>query len=180
MTGREFECIQHQLSLLRRENRFLKFGLIVCFALSALPYLVGFQPETIRAKRVVTERVEFVNRDEAVASITADPEGYGILIDDKNGSHIVFFGNLSGGTMVGVYNNEGKIVAILRALLGRGMVAVSNKDGRPVATMSATTTGGSVGISDNDGQLLGLMVATPIEGKIVLKTPSGRTVWSAP
>jgi len=53
--------ILHQLTSLRRENRFLKVGLILCFVFAVLPYLIGFQPETISAKRVVTEKVEFIS-----------------------------------------------------------------------------------------------------------------------
>ena len=75
MVEREFECIQHQLSSLRRENRFLKVGLFLCFVFAVLPYLIGFQLETISAKRVVTEKIEFIRDGTTVMSIAVHPGG---------------------------------------------------------------------------------------------------------
>jgi hypothetical protein len=88
-TSWEFEGIQRQLASLRRENRFLKVGLILCFVFAALPYLAGFQPETISAKRVVTEKIEFVRDGETTMSIATHPEVGGLVIEDKNGLSIV-------------------------------------------------------------------------------------------
>jgi len=73
--------ILQQISALRHENRFLKFGLIFCLALSTLPYRTGFQPTVIRASKVVTERVEFVRDDKTVMSITVHPKIDGLLIE---------------------------------------------------------------------------------------------------
>ena len=64
------EEIKQQLQSLRRENHFLKVGLIFCLVLSALPYLTGFQPTVIRASKVVTKRIEFVRDGKTVISIS--------------------------------------------------------------------------------------------------------------
>jgi repressor of nif and glnA expression len=130
-TQGDFSIIQ-QISALRRENRFLKVGLIFCLVLSAMPYLTGFQPETISAKRVVTERIEFVSDGEKVASIVVHPKKTGLVIEDRNANDLLFLGKELFGGMVGVYNKDGRLVASMTAEPLGGFVRVNNNDGKLV------------------------------------------------
>jgi hypothetical protein len=244
------ECILQQISALRRENRFLKVGLIFCLVLSTLPYLTGFQPTVIRASKVVTERVEFVKDGKTTMSIAAQtiPTGGRLDIEDEDGLPMVVIGSVKAGRgmfvidkrgkpsvgitlmpngdgTIGVYNRNGepvagigagengdgeidvfkngKLVARMHAnedggaisvrnrnglpiaIMGAGEngdggIFVYNRSGHPVATMSASVIGGGIVICDKEGNILASMIATPLWGAIELKTPSGRTVWSAP
>jgi repressor of nif and glnA expression len=130
-TQGDFSIIQ-QISALRRENRFLKVGLIFCLVLSAMPYLTGFQPETISAKRVVTERIEFVSDGEKVASIVVHPKKTGLVIEDRNANDLLFLGKELFSGMVGVYNKDGRLVASMTAEPLGGFVRVNNNDGKLV------------------------------------------------
>jgi hypothetical protein len=154
MAEREFEGIQHQLASLRRENRFLKVGLIFCLVLSALPYLTGFQPTVIRASKVVTERIEFVRDGEKVTSIVVHPKKTGLVIEDRNANDLLFLGKELLGGFAGVYDEDGQLVASMTATPMGGVVGVRNKDGRVVAIMSAGLWGGLVGVYNNDGKLV--------------------------
>jgi hypothetical protein len=147
----DFSILQ-QISALRRENRFLKVGLIFCLVLSAMPYLTGFQPETISAKRVVTERIEFVSDGEKVASIVVHPKKTGLVIEDRNANDLLFLGKELFGGMVGVYNNDGRLVASMTAGPLGGSVVLCNKDERIVASMAASLWGGLVRVNNNDGK----------------------------
>jgi hypothetical protein len=244
------ECILQQISTLRRENRFLKVGLIFCLVLSALPYIAGFQPTVIKASKVVTERIEFAKDGKTVMSIAVHPNGNGLVIRNENGSPMVFLGKGVSGGMVGVYNDEGNPVSAMMAHSDGGSVSVFNNVGKNVAFMAALpdggSNGGSVKVANKDGKIVASMEvvqdngvvrvtnkddkggalmtadllggvlsvhnkdsfplvtiqafldggvvevcdhklhpvasisATPLCGRIELKTPSGRTVWSAP
>jgi hypothetical protein len=196
------ECILQQISALRRENRFLKVGLIFCIVLSALPYLTGFQPTVIRASKVVTERVEFVRGGKTVMLINAHPKSDGLVVWDKDESPVIWVGRLGKGGAIGVYNKDGEIVAGMETLPTGGRVEVCNNEGKTVASMDGLSYGGSISVSNNDlipvaflsalpnggsvwlcdkkGNTLASMDATPICGTLELKTPLGRTVWSAP
>jgi hypothetical protein len=238
--------IARQVTSLRRENRFLKVGLIFCLVLAALFYLVGFQsqgvgakediyqqisalrgqiyllwflclllgvflfryyftviePRSVRTKRVMVERIEFIRGNETVVSITAHPVKDGVIIWDKNGFPVVWLGvDEDGGTVgiinndhelvteigsqpfggiVRVYNDDGKAVATMCAHPFGGVIGVTNEDGKPIVGMGVAVNGGSIWVNDNEMNSVASMSATSRGGKIELKTPSGRTVWSAP
>jgi hypothetical protein len=240
------ECILQQISALRRENRFLKVGLIFCLVLAALFSLAGFQsqgvgakgdiyqeisalrgqiyllwflcllfgvflfryyftviePKSVRTKRVMVERIEFIRGNETVVSITAHPVKDGVVIWDKNGFPVVWLGVGENGGIVGiinndhelvtaigsqpfggivcVYNNDGNIVAAMVANPSGGAIGVGNEDGITGVAMGVTVDGGYIWVNDNETNSVASMSATPQGGKIELKTPSGRTVWSAP
>jgi hypothetical protein len=197
----DFSIIQ-QISALRRENRFLKVGLIFCLVLSAMPYLTGFQPETISAKRVVTERIEFVSDGEKVASIVVHPKKTGLVIEDRNANDLLFLGKELFGGMVGVYNKDGRlvasmtagplggavmlcnkderIVASMTASVWGGLVRVNNNDERGVASMTAMPWGSMVGVHNKDGRLVASMTAEPLGGFVRVNNNDGKLVWSAP
>jgi len=170
--------ILQQIASLRRENRFLKFGLIFCLVLSALPYLTGFQPETISAKRVVTERVEFIKDGKTVMSIAVHPKSNGLAICDKNGSPVVFLGKSLSGSMVGVYNDEGDPVATMMAHPTGGSVSVVNNVGIPVAFMAVLPDGGSVWVANKDGKRAAAMTAGSSGGSVSVINKDGETVAS--
>jgi hypothetical protein len=172
--------IAREVVSLRRENRFLKVGLVFCLVLSALPYLTGFQPETISAKRVVTERIEFVRDGKTDASITVHLKGNGLAVLDRDGSPIAFFARGILGNGMGVYNAKGSVAVVIADMPGGGLVGVYNKDGKPTAALDTGLFGGAVCVYDNEGHILALMDAFQNHGTIELKTPSGRTVWRAP
>jgi hypothetical protein len=202
MAEREFECIQRQLVSLRRENRFLKVGLIFCLVLSALPYLTGFQPTVIRASKVVTERIEFIKAGKTVMSIVAHPKVNGLVIQDKNSLPAVEVCRIQDGGVLTVFNNAGKSVAIMAAQPDGGIFFANNKAGipatvmsavpdgggltvfnnagKPVATMAAFAGCGSISLYDNKLHLLVSMDASPLGGRIAIKDRSGQTLWSAP
>jgi hypothetical protein len=197
----DFSILQ-QISALRRENRFLKVGLVFCLVLSAMPYLTGFQPETISAKRVVTEKIEFVRDGKTVMSIVAHPKGNGLFIQDKNNLPAVWVYRSQYGGTVGVFDRSGKIVAAIHTQPEGGILTAYNKDGTPVATMGARSEGGVLIARNMDsktvammGALSGcgfivlyddkmnrlvLMDAIPPNGTIEIKSSSGQTLWSAP
>ena len=174
------ECILQQISALRRENRFLKVGLIFCLVLSALPYLTGFQPETISAKRVMTERIEFVSDGEKVASIVVHPKKTGLVIEDRNANDLLFLGKELFGGMVGVYNKDGRLVASMTAGPLGGEVMLCNKDERIVASMAASVWGGLVRVNNNDERGVASMTAEPLGGFVRVNNNDGKLVWSAP
>jgi len=171
------ECILQQISALRRENRFLKVGLIFCLVLSSLPYLTGFQPTVIRASKVVTERVEFVRDGKTVTSLVVHPKKIGMVIEDGKANGLVFLGGLSGG-MVGVYNEDGGIVAsIMNSPLG-GSVNVLNKDGKIVANMYSNENGGSLDVNNKDETIVASMFSTEYGGAIGVHDKNGKIVAS--
>jgi hypothetical protein len=194
--------IAREVVSLRRENRFLKVGLIFCLVLSALPYLTGFQPTVIRASKVVTERIEFVRDGKTMMSISLIPKSDGLVIRDRDELPAVGITRDKDGGLIGVYgkgselvagmmasplggivsvrNNDNKVVALMTALPDGGGVSANNNDSEPVAVMGAHPLGGSVYVCDSKGNPLASVEATLIGGKLELKTPSGRTVWSAP
>ena len=176
MVEREFECIQHQLTSLRRENRFLKFGLILCFVFASLPYLTGFQLDVIRAKKVVTERVEFVRDGKSVLSIILSPIENGLYILDEDGSRLVFLGRFLEGGMIGVHNKEDKIVAKLGVRLNNGNVLVTNKYGKPVAEMDASLDGGVVSVANKDGKSVASMHGSLEVGTVSVANKDGKII----
>jgi hypothetical protein len=180
MAEREFEGIQRQLASLRRENRFLKVGLILCFVFAALPYLTGFQPETISAKRVVTERIEFVSYGKTEASIVVHPKGNGLGVLDRDGSPIAFFAKGIFGNAMGVCNAKGKATVLIADMPEGGSVGIFNKDDKLVVALDIVLYGGCVRVSDSKGNILASMDASLTHGMIELKTSSGRTIWRAP
>jgi hypothetical protein len=170
------ECILQQISALRRENRFLKFGLIFCLVLSALPYLTGFQPKTISAKRVVTEEVEFVKDEKTVMSITTGRKGYALVILDKGVSPAVMFFKDTNGGVVGVLNNANKLVAAMGTQPSGGMIAVASENGKPAASILAQPMGGSIGVDNKDGRTVAAMHALPTGGAVGVRNNDGKTV----
>jgi hypothetical protein len=170
------ECILQQISALRRENRFLKVGLIFCLVLSALPYITGFQPETIRVKRVVTEMLEFINDGKTVMSITAHPKGNGLVISDRDNLPSVWVSRDKTGGLIGVYNNEGKISALISILPDGGSVSVLNNNGKFVASMDAKPEGGIIGVMNNNEKLGVSMAVTPQGNRVIVYNKDGKPV----
>jgi len=174
------ESIQHQLAALRRENRFLKVGLIFCIVIATLPYLTGFQPTVIRASKVVTERIEFVRDGKTVMSIVAHPKGNGLFIQDKNNLPAVWVYRSQYGGIMGVHDRSGKIAASICSQREGGALAACNKAGKPVAIVAALSGGGSISLNDDKMHEFVSMDATPFGGTIVIKALSGQTLWSVP
>jgi hypothetical protein len=154
----DFSILQ-QISALKRENRFLKVGLIFCLVLSALPYLTGFQPETIRASKVVTERLEFVRDGKTVMSFSLNPKSDGLVIWSRDKLPVIGITRDKDVGVIGIYNKDGTIVAGMKAgPLGGGRLFVCNKAGGTAAIM---------------GEVSGL-------GIILLYDDKGQTTWSVP
>jgi hypothetical protein len=174
------ECILQQISTLRRENRFLKVGLIFCIVIATLPYLTGFQPTVIRASKVVTERIEFVRDGKTVMSIVAHPKGNGLFIQDKNNLPAVWVYRSQYGGIMGVHDRSGKIAASICSQREGGALAACNKAGKPVAIVAALSGGGSISLNDDKMHEFVSMDATPFGGTIVIKALSGQTLWSVP
>ena len=152
-TQGDFSILQ-QISALRKENRFLKVGLIFCLVLSAMPYLTGFQPTVIRASKIVTEKIEFVSDGEKVASIVVHPNKTGLVIQDKNAKGLVFLGTSVFGGAVSVYNCDGKTVASIGAFPDGGVIYVTSKDGKGLALIKALPDGGTISVQNKDGKEL--------------------------
>jgi len=174
------EDIHQQIVSLRRENRFLKFGLVFCLIIATLPYLAGFQPETIRAKRLITEKVEFVRKGQTVLSTGVHPIANSLVIWGKGVKPLVFLGDGEGGGILGVYNKDGNPVAAMDAGENGGVVGVTDKNCNPVASMRATENGGAVSICNKDGNPVASMHVIKDGGVIVLTDKKGNLKWSAP
>jgi hypothetical protein len=170
----EFECIQRQLVSLRQENRFLKGGLILCFVFAALPYLAGFQPETISAKRVVTERIEFVSDGKTVASLVVHPNKLGLVIEDENAKRLVFLGNGLFGGWVGVYNRDGQLAIDMSPLPWGGSLSVYNNTGKSTASIHASSSGGMVSVANDNGELNATIGVTPNGGIVGVYNKDGK------
>ena len=168
--------IQQQIASLRWENCFLKVGLILCLILASLPYLTGFQPDVIRAKKVVTERVEFVRDRKTILSITCNFASDRLDILDEDGSRLVFLGKALLGGMVGIYNNKGLIVASMSVTPNGGMVDVADRYEQVVAVMSANREGGTVIIKNNDEKPVAGMVVTQDSGAVTVCNYDGTPV----
>jgi len=172
--------ILQQIDALRRENRFLKVGLILCLVLSSLPYLVGFQPKVIRADRIVTKMISFEGDDGAFVSIVRHPKDNGLLILDKSLLPVVFLGGDSNGGCLGIYNKNRKTGAMMHITLHGGGVCVYNNAGQPVAALDVVQNGGSVWVNNKDGKLAAVMGAPSDGGIIVVYDNDGKPVWSVP
>jgi hypothetical protein len=170
------EEIKQQLQSLRRENHFLKVGLVFCLVLSAMPYITGFQPETITAKTVVTEKIEFVRDGKTVMSIVAHPKADGLVIQDKNNLPAVWVYRSQDGGVMGVCDGSGRLVASIYAKPEGGAVGVYNKDGKPVAIMIAKPEGGAVGAYNKDGKHAAAMGAWSEGGILVAHNKDGKLV----
>jgi len=148
------EGIHQQIASLRRENRFLKFGLVFCLVIATLPYLAGFQPTTIRAKRLVTEKIEFVRGGQTVLSIDVNPITDTLVIWRKGVQPLVFLGYGIWGGTIGVYNKDFNPVATLNADKDGGSVSVLNKNLNPVASMCVIKDEGAIFIADKKGNII--------------------------
>jgi hypothetical protein len=164
----DFSIIQ-QISALRRENRFLKVGLVFCLILSAMPYLTGFQPETISAKRVVTERIEFVSDGKTVFSLVVHPNKLGLVIEDRNAKGLVLLGTSLLGGLVSVYNRNGLPVAHMASLLWGGSLSVMNDNNKRVAGIDALPNGGGVYVGNNDARTVASIGVLPDGGAIYVR-----------
>jgi len=167
------EDIHQQIASLRRENRFLKFGLVLCLAIATLPYLAGFQPETIRAKRLITEKIEFVKGVLPVLSIDIHPRTLRLVISGIGGKPLVVLGERIEGGMVGVYDKDGKEVVTIDAEPYGGNISLRNTDGKLITTMGADLFGSTVSLSNKDGKPVASMSATERGGTISLYDEKG-------
>jgi hypothetical protein len=178
--------IAREVVSLRRENRYLKVGLVFCLVLSAMPYLTGFQPTVIRASKVVTERIEFVRDGKTVMSFSLHPKSDELVIRDRDELPVIGIAGVEDGALIGTYNKDGKIVAGMAALPVGGRFAASNKAGNIVVIMGAMSGCGFISLNDDKmNELVSIcptfsVGATPLGGRIVIKDPLGRTLWSAP
>jgi hypothetical protein len=171
----DFSILQ-QISALRRENRLLKVGLIFCLVLSALPYLTGFQPETITAKTVVTEKVEFVRDRKTVMSISPHPKSDGLVILGRDELPVIGITGDKDGGLIGTYNKDGKLVASMMAISEGGGVGICNNDGKLVASMGATPVGGTFGVHNKDGKSVVEIGPTPVGGAVEVHNKDGTLV----
>jgi len=168
--------VLQQIASLRRENRFLKFGLIFCLVFSALPYLTGFQPDVIRARKVVTERVEFVRGGKTVASVTTHSLLPALVVLDEDGLGCAFLGEALGLRMLGVYDKDGGLVAMMREDLNGGSVHVLNKDGKTVVSMSTQPDGGSVIVLNKDEKPAAGVGTMPNGGAVSVHNKDGKSL----
>jgi hypothetical protein len=172
--------ILQQIPSLRRENRFLKVGLIFCLVLSALPYLTGFQPTVIRASKVVTEWIEFVSGGKTVASIVVHPNKLGLVIEDENAKKLVFLGKGLFGGWVGVYNRDGQLAVDMSPFLWGGSLTVYNDASKPTVSIQNTSSGGMVSVANDNGKWNVTIRADPDGGRVEVYNKDGKLVWSAP
>jgi hypothetical protein len=196
------ECILQQISALRRENRFLKVGLIFCLVLSALPYLTGFQPETIRAKRLTVEQIDFAKGELVTLSIATDEKSLDLVIKDATNKPVYRFLHPLLGRGFWVYGAEGKPTVFLSSGLYGGGLALLNSDGsaaldigaeefgggivvfgeksKPAVRMKATLNGGVIGVLNKDGNPVAGIGAGEKGGRIEVINNEGKLVWSVP
>jgi hypothetical protein len=172
------ECILQQISALRRENRFLKVGLIFCLVLSALPYLTGFQPTVIRASKVVTERIEFAKDGKTVMSIAVHPNGIGLVFSDKDNLSAVQFGRDRYGGFVDVYNKDGRIGASIMTTPNGGSVNVFNNISKLVASMGTLSDGGIIVVCNSNGQPIAEIITASSGGSMHVYNKDGKGVAS--
>ena len=147
------EDIHQQIASLRRENRSLRIGLVFCLIIATLPYRPWLHPVTMRAKKFVTEKIEFVRDGETILSIDVYPTINGLVISDKHGKPLVFLGAEKLGGSVGVYNKDGKEVVSIGNWLYGGGVWVMDEKGTIMATIGATPFGGGISLCDEKGNL---------------------------
>jgi hypothetical protein len=191
-----------QISTLRRENRFLKVGLIFCLVLSALPYLTGFQPETIRAKRLTVEQIDFAKGELVTLSIATDEKSLDLVIKDATNKPVYRFLHPLLGRGFWVYGAEGKPTVFLSSGLYVGGLALLNSDGsaaldigaeefgggivvfgeksKPAVRMKATLNGGVIGVLNKDGNPVAGIGAGEKGGRIEVINNEGKLVWSVP
>jgi hypothetical protein len=195
------ECILQQISALRRENRFLKVGLVFCLVLSALPFLTGFQPETIRAKRFIVEQIDFAKGELVTLSIATDEKSLDLVIKDATNKPVYRFLHPLLGRGFWVYGADGKPTVFLSSGLYGGGLALLNSDGsaaldigaeefggivvfgeksKPAVRMKATLNGGATGVLNKDGNPVAGIVAGEKGGRIEVINNEGKLVWSAP
>ncbi len=124
------EALASQVASLRRENRFLRVGLVVCFVLASIPYLLGFQPETLTVKTVKTERIELLRDGKTRVAIVVHPTQDAIVVENSKGMPTVSLGHVLLGGGVGVYNNDGETVAGMSAEKDGGRLALFSHTGR--------------------------------------------------
>ena len=197
----DFSILQ-QISALRRENRFLKIGLIFCLVLSALPYLTGFQPETIRAKRLIVGQIDFAKGELVTLSIATDEKSLDLVIKDATNKLVYRFLHPLLGRGFWVYGADGKPTVFLSSGLYGGGLALLNSDGsaaldigaeefgggivvfgeksKPAVRMKATLNGGVIGVLNKDGNPVAGIVAGEKGGRIEVINNEGKLVWSAP
>jgi len=123
------EDIYQQIASLRRENRFLRIGLVICLIIATLPYRPWLHPVTMRAKRFVTEKIEFVRDGKTVLSIDVHPTDNALVISGKNGEPLVGLCEGMWGGIVGVYTKDGYPVALMDAAGNVGMIFLNDKKG---------------------------------------------------
>jgi hypothetical protein len=144
--------IAREVVSLRRENRFLKVGLVFCLVLSALPYLTGFQPETIRVKRLVVEQIDFAKGELVTLSIAMDKESPDLVVKDATNKPVYRFLHPHSGRGFWVYNAEGKPTAYLSSGLYGGSLILLSNDEKAGAAIAVKEDGGVVIIANKDGK----------------------------
>jgi hypothetical protein len=193
----DFSIIQ-QISALRRENRFLKVGLFFCLVLSAMPYITGFQPETIRAKRLIVGQIDFAKGELVTLSIATDEKSLDLVIKDATNKPVYRFLYPLSGRGFWVYGADGKPTVFLYSGLYGGSLGLRNRDGsaaieigaeefgggivvfgeksKPAVRMKATLYGGAIGVLNKDGNPVAGIMAVEKGGQIEVANNDGKSV----
>jgi hypothetical protein len=182
------ECILQQISALRRENRFLKFGLIFCLAITVALYLTACQSQSLGAKEDIYQRFSRLESSHAllwvfffillgsmlwdrfawlsVKDIKAryvEAEAFGLVIGKEIVMAIVPNRTKDGLFIV---DKNGQPVAQVTVGEFGGVVGVLHKTGKGGVVLTTIPWGGSVGVINNENKLVATMGAQEFGGTV--------------
>ena len=81
------------------------------------------------------------------------------------------------GGMLGIFNNDSKTVAaMLKADEDGGRLDILNNDGKTVAGLNADEDGGTLGIANNDGKVVAMLNANEDGRRLVIFNNDGKVV----
>jgi hypothetical protein len=183
----DFSIIQ-QFSALRRENRFLKVGLIFCLVIAVALYLTACQSQSLGAKEDIYQRLSRLESNHALLCVLillvyilyVWDRFVRLSVRDIKARYVVAeaFGLVRDKELVMVIaptpTNDGLFLAdkngqpVAQVTVGEfgGVVSVLHKTGKGGVVLTTIPWGGSVGVFNNENKLVAGMGAQEFGGSV--------------
>ena len=172
------ECILQQISALRRENRFLKVGLIFCLAITVALYLTACQSQSVGAKGDIYQRLSRLEGGQALLWVY-----FFILLGWMLLERLTWFGlgvksikaRYVEAEAFGLVIGKEIVMVIVPSPTKDGLVIV-DKNWQPVASIVVNPFGGAVGVHHKTGALSAVLTVAPAGGSVFIYNTANKPV----
>jgi hypothetical protein len=170
------ECILQQISALRRENRFLKVGLIFCLAITVALYLTACQSQSVGAKGDIYQRLSGLEGGQALlwvfflillGSMLWDRFAW-LSVKDIKARYVE-------AEAFGLVIGKEIVMVIVPSPTKDGLLIV-DKNWQPVASIVVTPFGGAVCVYHKTGALNAVLTAAPAGGSVFIYNTANKPV----